>query len=315
MQRQSKQVPDRGRETGYWNDLVSHPDKNVSGYINFENALELENRFDFSTVEFSRKNAWWLAEASFLAYWLDDGKVGEIYRKNAGLECVPLSRGSTQCHLAFDKDFAIVAFRGTQSGQWGDLVDDALCALADWTTGEVHFGFKGAFQRIAADLRDAIETHAPGRPLWLTGHSLGAALAVLAADALADRFDIRGLCLFGCPRVGNRAFTDHCRQRFRGKSFSFVHGQDIVTHAPPERFFNNNYFEVEERRSIQRDGTISTAPPPPLNLLNALGNPFGILRQMKSIMDGQHPAMPDSLMDHAPVLYVTHTWNDLVKNP
>jgi triacylglycerol lipase len=310
MARQRKQVPSRTEPIGFWVDLVTHPEKNRSAYVSFEHANDAENKFKPNVTGFSRLNAWWLAEAAFLAYWRDPEKVKRIYEQQTGLKCEPLDEGGTQCHLAFNEDFAIVAFRGTQPDDWQDIFDDGRFGLDDWPHGRVHEGFKAAFKRIEKKLRDALKTHASNKPLWITGHSLGAALAVLAADTI----ETRGIYTFGLPRVGNTLFTGHYNQRFSGRSFRYVNDVDVVTHVPPGRPLTP-YLHVDEQRWIDPDGNVSKSLPALQHFFSDIfGRPNVVLHILELLTKGQLLEMPDALADHAPVLYATHTWNDLVRN-
>ncbi|HSS52343.1 MAG TPA: lipase family protein [Thermoanaerobaculia bacterium] len=307
MARQKKQVPSRNESTDYWVDLVVHPERNRSEYVNFDHALDADNKFEPNAGGFSPVNAWWLAEASLLAYWLDATEVARIYRQRAGLDCLVLEEGSTLCHLAFNKEFAIVAFRGTQADDWRDLFDDSRFALTDWMNGRVHCGFKAAFLRIQEKLSAALKAHAPGLPVWMTGHSLGAAIAVLAADTI----ETRGIYTFGLPRVGEPIFVGHFNQRYSGRSFRYVNDHDVVTHVPPGRPVTS-YLHIEEARSIDADGHVTTATPPSLQLIrNIFGEARMVFQIVQLLREGKLSLMPDALADHAPVLYATHTWNDL----
>jgi triacylglycerol lipase len=306
-----KPVPDPNASTNFWIDLVAHPERNASGHASFEHALEAGNRFRSQENGFSRTDAWWLAEAAFLAYRRDSDQVRRIYRDNAGLNCEVLSEGGTLCHLAFNEDLAIVAFRGTESDDWRDLFDDGCFALKSWTTGRVHAGFKKAFERIHEKLEDALKTHAPGLPVWMTGHSLGAALAVLAAEMINAT---RGVYTFGLPRVGDGAFAKGFNERFKGRSFRYVNDHDVVTHVPPGGPWSP-YAHVDEQRWIDQEGNIGTEGPEVLHFVQAVfGRPMVLYEMLQLLIEGQQWTMPDALQDHAPVLYAIHTWNDLVKN-
>lgn len=308
MQRQEKPIPSSSEPDDFWLDIVTRPELNRSKHANFENALSPENRFDSGAQGFSRKHAWWLAEAALLAYWPDD-EAREIYAANTGLECVCLSQDATQCHLAIAEDFAMIAFRGTQSTQWQDLFDDARFVLTPWqgpSGGQVHSGFSTAFERIRPRLEEAIAQRAKDLPLWITGHSLGGALAVLAADTLRN---VQGVYTAGCPRVGNQVFARHFGQRVAERSFRYVNDTDVVTHVPPG--LASPYAHVGVVRGIDENGKIRPKEPSLLHFLNAVfGKPLLLLKVLK----GGLP-LPDALKDHAPVLYALHTWNDLVRNP
>lgn len=68
----------------------------------------------------------------------------------------------------------------------------------------------------------------------MAGHSYGAALAVLCALDLEYHYPHRDfeVFLFGCPRVGNRAFRKSYNKRVF-KTLRVENGNDIVTKVPP----------------------------------------------------------------------------------
>ena len=81
----------------------------------------------------------------------------------------------------------------------------------------------------------------PNKPLFITGHSMGGALATIAA---ADLKTFSGtmnmkmiLYTLGCPRVGNQAFADLMFDIFpSGTNYRIVHYDDAVPHAIPRAF-------------------------------------------------------------------------------
>ena len=129
----------------------------------------------------------------------------------------------------------VIAFRGSSS-------------FADWLTNlnadfiqvdkdvNVHDGFNRAFQSVfvslVGTLRD-LRQRAPDAELYLTGHSLGGALAQLAALWLKlDSFDIAGIYTFGGPRVGNRGWRDLYQARLGLRTFRVVNREDPVPRLP-----------------------------------------------------------------------------------
>ncbi len=72
------------------------------------------------------------------------------------------------------------------------------------------------------------------RPIWITGHSLGAALATLACARLEmeEELEVQGLYTYGSPRVGDREFARAFEQACPGRAFRFVHNNDVVTRVP-----------------------------------------------------------------------------------
>ncbi|MDR1668528.1 MAG: lipase family protein [Oscillospiraceae bacterium] len=101
----------------------------------------------------------------------------------------------------------------------------------------VHTGFLDDYK--TPGVRDVIlkEVSEDIHFIKITGHSLGAALAVLCAvDVQYNRPDADiEVILFGCPRVGNKAFALSYNRRV-DKTVRVENGNDIVTKVPPALF-------------------------------------------------------------------------------
>jgi len=68
------------------------------------------------------------------------------------------------------------------------------------------------------------------KKLYITGHSLGGAMATICASRMVARgIVVSGLYTFGSPRVGDAEFVAHLGTTH----FRFVNNNDIVTKAPP----------------------------------------------------------------------------------
>jgi triacylglycerol lipase len=78
------------------------------------------------------------------------------------------------------------------------------------------------------------------RTLWITGHSLGGALAVLAGGACAYDPDtllpVNGVYTFGQPRVGLHDFCNNIELKFGRVYYRFVNNRDVVPRVPPRAF-------------------------------------------------------------------------------
>jgi hypothetical protein len=112
----------------------------------------------------------------------------------------------TQAFLARrDDGAAVVSFRGTQPASLQDIGVDLAFDLVAWSgKGRVHRGFRDAFEAVRPAIDDALRSHAIQRErLTVCGHSLGGALATLAAAAWAPAH----LVTIGSPRVGDSAFA------------------------------------------------------------------------------------------------------------
>lgn len=132
----------------------------------------------------------------------------------------------------------IVAFRGTKDIR--DFVTDAECFRGPFNeetkvpslpeTQEVHCGFACAWKSIAALIPPQLPD---GKPVFVTGHSLGGALAILCAQYLQAReFCVQAVYTFGQPRVGNGAFARACHAALGSRTWRVVNRADIVPRLP-----------------------------------------------------------------------------------
>ena len=123
-------------------------------------------------------------------------------------------------------DFAVLAIRGTTSPQ--DWIKNAKVGLKSIGGGrQVHSGFSEAFD----DGKDQIEEllkSLDSLPLYITGHSLGGAVAVMATWYF-KRDTLAACYTFGAPRVGNYKFNDS----FRTPIYRIVNAMDPVPLVPP----------------------------------------------------------------------------------
>lgn len=143
--------------------------------------------------------------------------------------------------FALGRSTAVLAFRGTQTPM--EWVANGIFSQVPFlhpSSGHVHSGFLAVYQT----MRDAVLSNArQRRHVIVTGHSLGAALALLAAaDIAASRVSQASMVSFAGPRVGDHAFAGFVRGlRYSGlvedcKRFVNVH--DLVTMVPPEMMFD-----------------------------------------------------------------------------
>jgi triacylglycerol lipase len=278
-------------------DLVFHPQRDAA-YAHLEHAAA--NPFQPDPAAFPRVNAWWLADCALLSYWAEE-QARPIFQA-AGLQSRFISEGSTDCYIAWSNQFVIVAFRGTQPEQWQDTLTDLKILLVPWLAGRVHSGFKEALDDVWPQLEPAIDALAPGRTVWFCGHSLGAALATLAAYQYPNA---RGVCAFGCPRVGDEAFAVAFNARFGASALRYVNHFDVVTHVPLPPL----YAHVEVPRFIAADGTVSDRAPSLLENFSAVSK-LESLREMVNGMKGAAPASRNPTLDHMPKAYAIWTWND-----
>jgi len=96
----------------------------------------------------------------------------------------------------------------------------------------VHNGFNGAMRAVVTRVRTAIQSQNPGgrKRVWLTGHSLGGALAFLHGQALTreSSIQIQGVHTYGAPRVGNPLWNRIYHSRLGNKTQRWVNNADFV---------------------------------------------------------------------------------------
>jgi len=130
-----------------------------------------------------------------------------------------------------------VAFRGTQIESPNDVLADARFRKVPDVFGKVHEGFKGAADSLWPDVKVRVGEVAAGKRLWITGHSLGAAMAVIvAARFVADGRDIEGVYPLGQPRVGDATFVKAFDEKLPNRCFRIVNHIDPVPRVPPLTF-------------------------------------------------------------------------------
>lgn len=190
-------------------------------------------------------NATNLARASLLVYRNERAALPFIDRFWPFTGRMSFDRNGTQCLLAWDDNKVVVAFRGTELTDLRDIVADAkfslVPAMAGGTLlamGRVHAGFLGALEQVRAELDAALAGLPPTaspRAIWITGHSLGAALATLYAAWLnrpGSSLATQQLITFGSPRVGDTRFAGYVEKLLTDRVFRFVNHEDAVTRVP-----------------------------------------------------------------------------------
>ncbi len=254
--------------------------------------------FQNAATGYSEINAWWLAEISRLIYKKgpEEDKGGphgitrnEILRTVGLRERRFFDSGKVQCAIVTrdgEPRFSVLVFRGTK-GKLNTWLSNLSASQSRWPGGgKVHGGFMHLFEEIWRIVERDLSSLCG--PLYFTGHSLGAAMATLAAAVRRPT----ALYTFGSPRVGNPAFVaslDHV------KAYRVVNRLDIVATMPPS-LLTLEFSHVGE----------------PHFLAPSMDNPFGPLAGDRAPGGEEQPAgvrvthrivPPRFLLHHAPVNY------------
>jgi triacylglycerol lipase len=232
--------------------------------------------FDPTATEYHPGNAAFLCEAAAQAYdsaescrqWASENGFTEGFHFIDTREIE--ERTGTQGFVAQSPAAILVSFRGTEPKHIADLTSDARAHRTTWEgLAGVHTGFFRAFfaawgkdfdgVRIFPDL---LRNHG-GRKIWITGHSLGGALAQVCATQteLRDRIPVHAVYTYGQPRVGDEQFAQTMHEKLGHKIFRLVNDRDIVPRVPfyslgyrhygGEFFFDKSHTKAERTSSVE----------------------------------------------------------------
>ena len=206
-------------------------------------SLEDLTRFDARTFGFSQLNMHWSARFSNLAY--ADAEDVEAALEEWGAEGGLLDVNNSQVIVACTPQAAFVSFRGTEVNvpDWAGNANLTLTQpFWDAQAGfDVHAGFNQALKDVWTALNKELEDReifSRGLPIWLSGHSLGGALAALAALAFTHEFagkrsnTIAALHTFGQPRVGDAECALALDNALPSRYFRSINNRDIVPRVP-----------------------------------------------------------------------------------
>jgi predicted lipase len=147
--------------------------------------------------------------------------------------------------------------------------------------------------------------------IWLTGHSLGGALALLCGYRLqpllqrhneqartSGKHDqllgsVFGVYTVGQPRCGNREFAEEVERRLPGKIFRTINNRDIVPRVPTRTM---GYRHAGSVRYIDEFGKLHTDP----------GLWFRLLDTLLVSPDDLNDRATETVKDHSVDEYVAH---------
>jgi Lipase (class 3) len=135
--------------------------------------------------------------------------------------------------VAGGRGASIVSFAGTDPLKIEDWITDFSASQS--ATG-LHSGFQAAVETVWLRIRTLIANPPPSeQALFFTGHSLGGALAIIAAERAIRELNVRATAVytFGSPRTGGTAFFNSYTPQLGNSTFRLVHGTDIVPTVPP----------------------------------------------------------------------------------
>ena len=182
--------------------------------------------------------------------------VDPISGKRLKLKETTSARVDTQYYLLYNDAAVVLAFRGSDTYRDWYKTNPKILPANPWDTNRRDYGrvsrgvyWAWAAPRIEDDLVQRIKRcqqrvnpqakrgarRKSARKLFLTGHSLGGAIAQLAAFDLAHSFkmNISGIYTYGQPRwAAGKAMARSYTQKLKDVSHRWVNADDIVTGVP-----------------------------------------------------------------------------------
>ena len=201
------------------------------------------------------------AKLSSLAYMHPENKndKGELLKDKAlelGFKATFISNETAEAYVFEDKENVVIACRGTEPKQLKDIATDLKIRRVPAATGigKVHRGFKLYTDKIWDSLIEFLKSNkSENKELWITGHSLGGAMATVMAKRFAEKNELKTptmLFTYGSPRVGNSDYVNSVDKEI--VHHRFMNDGDIVTKIPTAPL----YFHCGFLHHINKDGKV-----------------------------------------------------------
>ncbi|MCZ2723167.1 lipase family protein [Marinomonas sp. 15G1-11] len=168
-----------------------------------------------------------------------------------------VNKKSAQAILIEHEHYLCMAFRGTD--EMADWLDNMNAFSTKELFGEFHRGFWHSLDDVWYPLYKTycLLQKIKKRPLFFTGHSLGGAMATIAAAKFIHLDEpFTSVYTFGQPRVVSRhtaqIYNMECKDRF----FRFHNNNDIVTRIPSRMMGYSHvgrYFYISEEKTIHQE--------------------------------------------------------------
>lgn len=220
--------------------------------------------FDAQASSLSLQNAWWLCNLSHLAYFDVSEGLPALQKWGFSLEAFIDDHGAddsgcklikdTRAYIVSSDCAVMLAFSGLSPGHFPRQLTDGYQKPVDFPgKGRTHSGYFGALNGtcwekiVSVLLRPALKN----RPLWITGHGLGAALATIAAA----RLNPHGLYMFASPKVGDSKF---CTTFKHINSQRFVNCSDWMPRLPNKN--RPDYLHIDTLQYFNAAGDLLENP-------------------------------------------------------
>jgi triacylglycerol lipase len=232
----------------------------------------LKTTDNYCPKSYSSATALWLGGIANLAYEEDRNAVkSKLETQGLTLDEYDFrnKKYSVEGFIAYDKDKAVLSFAGTDDAKdlknnaetWSEPVDDQSCGKQL----RFHSGFHKAAMEVINHNNGALISHlaelqSQGKKIYITGHSLGGALATITAyyaKTATKPVDIAGVYTFGQPFTGDDDFQNCYDEKLKGRTFRFVSDKDII----PKTRLDSSYRHVGLFLFFNEKGVLQSSKP------------------------------------------------------
>lgn len=174
----------------------------------------------------------YLAVLSEQVYNDDDETLDFLIRGMGFTKWIAIKNETMAAHVVISDGLAVVIFRGTNFTEIPDWYKNLTVTFETSEHGKFHRGFSDAYRTVRSEVQRFINEERPSK-IWITGHSLGGAMAVACGVDFKIHTEIpTSLVTFGQPRFADETGAKWIDQQFDGRYARFVHGVDIVPSVP-----------------------------------------------------------------------------------
>lgn len=153
----------------------------------------------------------------------------ELIQKLGFRDSESISGGSMQGYVIDAGEESIIALRGTEHHEY-DILQDLRFLRVKSEQGSMHGGFVKGYNPMHEQINALLDRYEAKR-VWVTGHSLGGALAIVCAHRLLvdGKHTIAGVMTFGQPKVARQDTALFLGPELDGKYVFFVNDMDPIT--------------------------------------------------------------------------------------
>jgi len=176
-----------------------------------------------------------LAEASQIAYGDEEQVLSWAQNNLSATQVEFIDKGDTELFIAENDNEVFIVFRGSMGVE--DWIANMKIRKSKTGYGKFHGGFLKGFSGVREQVFAAMtRARVYNKKIFLAGHSLGGALAMIAAadsEFHIGQTPIHGIYTYGMPKACNRKSANFINSIFGSRFFRFVNDRDIVTRIPP----------------------------------------------------------------------------------